>query len=474
MEISDSFSFLRKVPLFADLPDNELELICRQMKEITLPAGEVLFTEGSIGQEAYIILEGQIEIFKESNRQNIHLAMRQTGEVIGEMAIIDTRPRSASGRALTDSRLLAIGYGPFNQILDSNPSAVKTLLHTVTNRLQSTELLLRQSEKMAQLGILTAGITHELNNPSAAVQRGAERVKALLEELQAYNLEINTLGLNAGQTGHLLALASEAHRRAQDQSEMDALTHSDREASIEDWLDAMDIERGWEIASTLVDLGLEPPVLEPLRDIFPGPALGLVLRWICASFTIYRLLDEINQGSARMSEIVKALKTYVYLDQGPVQQVNIHEGLENTLVILRYKLKQGVKIRREFDPDLPSVEAYGSELNQAWTNIIDNAIDAMDGMGEIVLRTAYHPPWVVVEIIDNGPGIPDEVLPKIFSPFFTTKAVGKGTGLGLNTTYNIIHKHNGEITVSSRPGETRFEIRLPLIQVRRDGQSLST
>jgi signal transduction histidine kinase len=461
MEVSESFTFLRKIPLFADLPDSDLEKICLQMEEIFVPAGKVLFSEGSIGQDAYIIIDGQIEIYKVSNRQTIQLAVRQTGEVIGEMAIIEAAPRSASGRALTDSRLMAIGYESFNQILDNNPSAVRILLHTVTNRLQSTELHLRQSEKMAQLGLLTAGIAHELNNPSAAVQRGTERIKSLLAEVQRLSLAMNALNLPPDQIQNVQALGNEVQRRAQETTDLDPLERSDREGEIENWLAETGLEQGWEYCSALVDLGYDPLLLESLCTQFPGTSLGVVLRWASVNFTIYRLLDEVSQGSGRMSEIVKALKTYVFLDQGPIQEVNIHEGLENTLVMLRFKLKQGINIRREYDPNLPAIEAYGSELNQVWTNIIDNAIDAMDGKGEITLHTSYHESWVLVEITDNGPGIPAEVLPKIFSPFFTTKAVGKGTGLGLNTSYNIIHKHNGEIKVESQPGETHFGIRLP-------------
>jgi signal transduction histidine kinase len=417
--------------------------------------------EGDAGQHAYIILSGQIEIYKTSNGRAVVLAVRRAGEVIGEMAILESAPRSAGGRALVDSRLLAISNGPFNRLLDTHPSAVRILLHTVTGRLQTNELLLRQSEKMAQLGLLTAGIAHELNNPSAAVQRGAERVRAELGILRRLSLEVNRLSLSPGEVDRLRELSAGLEGNERSPVDLDPLERSDREDEIENWLEGLGVENAWEIAPALVDLGYEPGALIPLEDELPPAALNWFVRWVSANGSIDRLLNEIGEGSTRMSEIVKALKTYVFLDQGPVQEVDIHEGLENTLVILRFKLKQGITVRREFDPRLPRIDAYGSELNQVWTNIIDNAIDAMQGKGEVILRTSFDDSWVMVEIRDTGPGIPADVLPKLFSPFFTTKAVGKGTGLGLNTSYNIVHKHNGEIKVTSSPGDTRFEVRLP-------------
>jgi len=201
--------------------------------------------------------------------------------------------------------------------------------------------------------------------------------------------------------------------------------------------------------------------VEQLENLKDSAFFELTIQWLgIACLTVARV-SEIQQASQRISQIVQAMKSYTYLDQARLLEVDIHEGLESTLVIMQHKLKRGVTVHREYSPDLPRIEAYASELNQVWTNIIDNAIDAMDGKGEIILRTSYREPWVWVEIIDNGPGIPGEVLSKIFSPFFTTKAVGKGTGLGLNTSYNIIHKHGGDIKVASQPGETRFEVRLP-------------
>jgi len=252
-----------------------------------------------------------------------------------------------------------------------------------------------------------------------------------------------------------------AQERSAQPSQLDSLDHSDREYELENWLEEKGIEAGWEYASTLVDLGYDTHQMNRLAETYSDIQWPKVVSWLCSAYSTYRLLKEITLGAGRIADIVKSLKSYAYLDQAPVQSVDVHEGLNDTLVMLRGKLKTGVNVHREFG-ELPAIMAYGSELNQVWTNIIDNAIAALDGDGEIVIRTRYEAPWVIVEIIDDGPGIPEEIQSKIFSPFFTTKQVGQGTGLGLNISYNIIQKHGGEIKVFSEPGRTCFQVHLPI------------
>jgi signal transduction histidine kinase len=236
----------------------------------------------------------------------------------------------------------------------------------------------------------------------------------------------------------------------------------------EEWFAARGLDDSWELTSQLVELGLEPQALEPLAADFTSEQLPVLLHWMAAAYNVNNLLEEIGQGAARMSEIIKALKSYVYLDQAPLQEIDLHEGLENTLVILRHKIKEGIVLQREFNQDVPRIQAYGGELNQVWTNIIDNAIDAMDGKGRMCIRTRRQDDWVVVEIENEGPEIPPEIRERLFTPFFTTKPIGKGTGMGLSISYNIIQKHGGEIKVRSQPGSTCFEIWLPV--ERKDNQ----
>jgi signal transduction histidine kinase/predicted CoA-binding protein len=455
------YEFLRKIPLFMGLSEADLEHLCEMVTEVQLTAGEELFPEGSPGDRAYVIKSGQLEILKDSDGRRVLLAVRQAGEVIGEMSLLESAPRFATVRARKDSVLLEINHKDLDHLLNTSPSAAKAMLHTITARLRSSETVLRQSEKMAQLGTMTAGIAHELNNPAAAMGRGASQLQDWIGRLQQAHLRLSELHLADAQKQALLSLDQLAKERALQPLDLDPLGRSDRQEQLEAWLETHDIIDGWELAPILVDLGYQEEQLNQLAEAFQAMDLPTVVRWVEATYSIYSLLEEIVQGTAHMSEIVKALKAYVYLDQAPVQAVDVHEGLDNTLVMLRGKLKGGVTVRREYAPRLPRIMAYGSELNQVWTNIIDNAIDAMENQGELVLRTWQEDRWICVEIQDNGPGIPLEIQPRLFDPFFTTKPVGKGTGLGLNISYNIVKKHGGEIKVVSQPGWTCFTIRLP-------------
>ena len=456
------YEFLKKIPLFADLPDEDLERLCQMVTEISLKAGEELFAEGSPGDSAFVIQKGEIEILKTSGGRNVLLAVRKPGEVIGEMSLLESAPRFASVRARADSTLLAIGHEQLNDLLNTSPSAARALLHTITARLRSTELVLRQSEKMAQLGTLTAGIAHELNNPASAAGRGAEQLKSTFSVYQQASQRLYQAPLTQAQANVLLELNSFARTSAARPTDIDSLTRSDREEEAESWLEKAGIQQPWNYAPVLVTLGYPEERIRTMLAAFQGQGLETLLAWLEATVSTYTLLEEISQGANRISEIVKSLKTYVYLDQAPVQAVDLHEGLDNTLVMLRSKLKTGINVRREYAPDLPRIQAYGSELNQVWTNLIDNAIDAMDGRGELTLHTWQEDDWVVVEIQDTGAGIPEEIQNKLFSPFFTTKPVGKGAGLGLNISYNIILKHGGEIKVYSVPGKTCFTVYLPV------------
>jgi signal transduction histidine kinase/predicted CoA-binding protein len=457
------YVFLRRVPLFSDLTDEDLAQLCEMITEVHLSPGEELFAEGAIGDAAYVIKEGQVEIIKVSGGREVLLNVRHSGEVIGEISLIEEAPRMASVRAREKSLLLGISKDQFEKLLETSSSAVRAVLFTVVARWRSTEAKLRQSEKMAQLGTLTAGLAHELNNPAAAVQRGAAQLLDADAQIRSAQLALTQQGFSPVQIEALTDLSEEVRERSRQPVMLDSLARADAEEVLEDWMDTQGLEDAWTYASTLVDLDYRPEDLERLKQVFPGERLAAVLSWLVGAYLQSTLLDEVREGAARMSSIVKALKSYAYLDQAPVQEVDLHEGLDNTLILLRGQLKEGVEVVRDYDPDLPNIQGYGSELNQVWTNLIDNAIDAMDGKGELVLRTRSKGDWVVIEIQDSGPGIPDENLGRIFDPFFTTKPVGEGTGLGLDISYNIVvEKHRGDISVTSQPGKTTFRVKLPL------------
>jgi len=326
------------------------------------------------------------------------------------------------------------------------------------------EMVLRQNEKLATLGRLSAGVAHELNNPAAAALRGADHLNTSLIELENNQFNLGKMNLTDAQLEKLKALNKRIHEKSNQPAELNPLTRSDLEHELESWFENKGINNNWELTSTLVNIGFRKDELNELAENFSSEQFPVVVSSLGSYFATHNLTEEIRQGAGRITQIVKALKSYTYLDQAPIQSVDIHEGLNNTLVMLRSQLKKGITVTRDYSDNLPRIQAYGSELNQVWTNIIDNAINAMHENGEIKIKTYNKDGWLVVEIIDSGPGIPEEIQLKVFDPFFTTKPPGEGTGMGLNISHNIIvQKHHGEIKVKSKPGETCFQIKLPII-----------
>ena len=330
-------------------------------------------------------------------------------------------------------------------------------------RVEESQRALVQNEKMAALGKLSAGMAHELNNPASAAQRGASHLLGSILELREVSFQLGKASLAPGQVACMDDLEGRAHDRVRDPIGFDGLQRMDREAEIQAWLDGHGLEELESEASGLAELGLDTTEFETLSDLYEPDLLSLVLKRSTLWHTISSLLGEIGQGSSRILGIVKALKSYTYLDQGTLQAVRVGEGLDDTLVMLGGVLKQGVTVTRDYDPDLPCITAHGAELNQVWTNLIDNAVDAMEGSGELTVRTRRDGDRVVVQIIDSGPGVPAGLLDRVFDPFVTSKPVGQGTGLGLNISHHIVvQKHGGAISVDSKPGRTCFEVRLPL------------
>jgi PAS domain S-box-containing protein len=334
--------------------------------------------------------------------------------------------------------------------------------HSLEQEVAERTTALVQSEKLATLGRLSAGMAHELNNPAAAAHRGAVQLREAISETYDGFVDLSRAGLGESHATRLARLIDDGADRAKAPDTLDPLARSDHEEQVEAWLERHGLGEDWELAGPLASLGLDGEGLDELASHFSAAQLRPLLAVLSQSYTAYALLEQIGHGSQRISEIVTALKDYSFMDRAPVQDIDVHDGLDNTLVMLQAKLKRGVEVERDYDRDLPHLEALGSELNQVWTNLIDNAVDAMDGKGHLVIRTRGTPDGVVVEIEDDGPGIPAEALGKVFDPFFTTKGPGHGTGLGLNISFNIIRGSGGQIDVTSRPGCTVFRVRLPL------------
>jgi signal transduction histidine kinase len=450
---------LRKSPLFEGLSDEELQQLVDNAEHFTYRAGDVLMQQGDPGNSAHIVLNGGFEIQKQSGKSVIKIDVREPGEIIGEMALLSNAPRSATVVATCDSETLCISQEAFENLLAISPSATMAVLHWVMARLSQNESLLHQQEKMAALGTMSAGLAHELNNPAAAAQRSASLLRGAPSKWLELTHQLEMLAFEENLSDWLGDFMQEATHRFRNPLKLEALERIDLVEQLQEWLEANEVESAWELAPTLVNFGWD---IESLGELKNKSLFQAVIQWLGKGSMIVTQLNEIQNTTERISQIVRAMKSYTYLDQAPLLEVDLHEGLENTLLIMEHKLKHGVTVKREYAPELPRIEAYASELNQVWTNIIDNAVDAMNGKGEITLRTYEENDQVIVEISDNGPGIPKDIQSRIFEPFFTTKPPGQGTGLGLHISHDIVvNRHQGQLQVESKPGETKFRIALP-------------
>jgi signal transduction histidine kinase len=455
---------LRRVTEFADLPDDQLDWFLSQAQEVHLKAGETYSRQGDPADAMFVILEGHIQGRGELNGDTIVFDL-EPGDVTGILPYSRMKQFTVSQRAETDSRALRFPASLFPDLIHKMPELTKRLVGLMSDRIREVTRLEQQRDRLASLGKLSAGLAHELNNPASAAKRAASQLRELLKKVKSSSLELGRRDLTSAQKAEIEKL--EALFTQKDVVPPDALTISDLEDQIDSLLRSHGQNDLWQLAADLARRNIQPETLESLFASLDADTARAALVRIAASVEIAVLLHEIESSTSRISDLVGAIKQYTYMDQAAVQNVDVVKSLETTLTILNHKLKQGVAVQRDYQPVPLLVNSFGSELNQVWTNIIDNAIDAMRGKGELRVRTYRDGDCVVVEIGDNGPGISPEVQPHIFEPFFTTKGVGEGTGLGLDTVQRIVKKHRGNIQVNSKPGDTRFQVWLPLADATR-------
>lgn len=461
---------LRKVPLFSQLSESRLNWLLEQGTDIRLQPGDIHRHEGDLANCAFVLLEGEIKVTQKVDNQEVLLATYKPPALFGELPILMEQEQLwASGRAVSNCWIFELPKPAFLELLSSCTCIMTAIFRTMAQRLQEVQMISQQREKLVALGTLAAGLAHELNNPASASIRAVGQLKKTFQELQPLTLKFTQESLTTSQQDFLCNLQQEIINQALNAPKLDPLLLSDQEDAVTDWLlDEQAISNSWQLAPTLVAAGLDINWLNLVKTNFNQSLFNDVINWIVVTITEVRLLAEIERSTTRISTLVGAVKDYSYMDQAPLQIIDIHQGLESTLTMLSYKLKGGIKVIKEYGCDLPKINAYGSELNQVWTNLIDNAIDALDENSSeedptIWIRTNCEGDALMVEIADNGVGIPPEKLAHIFEPFFTTKGVGKGTGLGLHIAYRIVvGQHQGDIQVVSQPGDTRFQIRLPL------------
>jgi signal transduction histidine kinase len=449
---------LRKIPPFADQLQADLEWFVSQSEERRVAAGEITVREDSPADTMFVILEGEFRARRENGPQDGPVFTARAGDVTGVLPFSRMKTFTVTGRALIPTRSLAFPAVKFPELFQRMPELAQRLVGLLTDRVRTVTREEQQREKLAALGKLSAGLAHELNNPSAAARRSAASLRDCLQRLRVAGRS-STLGPD--DCGLLAQREEQIRAELKPADYKDEFLRVEREEAIQSWLETRNVADAWKLAPLLADANLTDAHLDSFAAA-AGASLGPELTRFATLLEMERIATELDQSTTRISDLIKAIKEYSYMDQAPLQEVDIKSTLETTLIIMHHKLKRGISITREYAADLPKVMAYGSELNQVWTNLIDNAADAMKENGKLTVRTLRENEYVLVEIADNGPGIPPEVQSRIFEPFFTTKGVGEGSGLGLDVVHRIVKKMRGLITVKSVPGDTRFQVRIPI------------
>jgi signal transduction histidine kinase len=454
-------SELLQFPIFADLPADQMAWFLAKAEEVRLKAGDIYARQGDPADAMFVILDGQFQWRGELAGETI-VFVNKLGDVTGSLPFSRMKQFTVTGRAITDGRVLRFPASLFPELIQKMPELAKRLVAVMSDRIREATRFEQQRDRLAALGKLSAGLAHELNNPASAAKRATSQLRDILKRIKDASHELGRRELSAAQKSQIDNLEASVIRN--EQPLLDALAVSDLEEQIDSLLRSHGQSDLWNLSADLAKRGIKCEVVESLFAKLDADTARAALFRLAASVRVADLLNEIESSTSRISDLVLAIKEYTFMDQAPVQNVDVVKSLENTLTILNHKLKKGVVVKRDYQRVPFLVNSFGSELNQVWTNLIDNAIDAMAGQGELRVRTYRDDSCVVVEIGDNGPGILPEVRAHIFEPFFTTKAVGQGTGLGLDTVQRIVKKHRGTIQVTSEPGDTRFQVWLPLAE----------
>ena len=450
---------------FAGVPAEELTWLATKLEPVTLEAGEAFYKQGDESASLQIILSGKLNLVRQEGGREVTSFVVEPGEISGLLPFSRMKAYGASATAIIESCVAELDKQHFKELYRCAPVLLEALVHEMLDRTQEYTRLGEQREKLVSLGTMAAGLAHELNNPASAAKRAAQNLTNTLQSFEEHSSRILSpvMFKEGGDTDPFSPIYENT---TLDGDSLSALERSDKEDELGDWLESQGVAKPWEVAATLVTGGLSKDVMQTIAAALHEKQVSNFLNWVPRDVELRLLAQELTEATTRISDLVSAMKSYTYMDQGLDKQlVDVHKGIKDTLTILKHRWqKKDIHIKKKLG-DLPEVRAFGSELNQVWTNLIANAIDALAEGGAITIQTGLDAAAkvVCVDIIDNGPGIPEDIQSRIFEPFFTTKGVGEGTGMGLDIVNRIVRqRHLGNITVESEPGRTQFRVRLPL------------
>ncbi|MBS1555594.1 MAG: GHKL domain-containing protein [Bacteroidetes bacterium] len=456
---------LKDIPELKGVPDAQLQWLAEKGSVRAYTDGEKVFSKGDKIDSLRILLEGEMNFFVEQAGNLRNVGTVEKGEITGKLPFSRMKGATGIGIVTGETLLYTLHESLFPEMIRNHHELVEALVHVMTDRVRETTRMQQQNDKMMALGKLSAGLAHELNNPSAAVVRSANELKKHLSNIPENFKRVIKIKVTDEVVEHVNQWVFSAIAR-QGKVMLSLMEKSAREDEVTTWLEQNQIDNAYEIAETLVSFGIEEAELEQSKNWLRPEDVAPVVNWVYQVLTTERMVNEIEEAANRINKLVGSIKGYTHMDQAPEKQaVDIREGIRNTLTMLNHKIKKGnVQLAESFPADLPRVQLFVSEMNQVWTNLIDNALDAMEGRpnSQLEIKAEQKNDFVYVSVIDNGTGIPEEIQSSVFDPFFTTKAVGKGTGLGLEVVRQIIQQHNGKVYVKSQPGHTAFTVCLPI------------
>jgi signal transduction histidine kinase len=463
--ITDLLNELRQIPEFKSLPQNQLQWLVDKGKVVAYSDGQKMFSKGDAIVEMRILLKGEVNFFIEQAGNLRNVGTVEKGEITGKLPFSRMKAATGEGIVTGDALMYSLHQDLFPEMIRNHHELVEVLVHVMTDRVRDTTRMQQQNDKMMALGKLSAGLAHELNNPSAAVVRSAQELKKHLSNIPDNFKRVIKIRASDDAVDKVNDLVF-SKIAAYGKTPLSLLQKTALEDGLTEWLEENEIDNGYEMAEIFAEFGMKTDDLDEVK-LWLRPEDKLpVIGWLSQVLTTEKLVGEIEEASKRINSLVTSVKGYTHMDQAPEKHpTDIHIGIRNTLTMLNHKLKKNnIKLVENFQLDLPLASIFVSEMNQVWTNVIDNAIDAMEGRmnNTLEIKTEKSGQFVNVSIIDSGPGIPKEIQDKIFDPFFTTKSIGKGTGLGLEVVRQIISQHNGKVYVNSEVGKTEFVICFPI------------